>query len=435
MSRITATAAALICAVGGIALILAQAPAHVSTRHPAIGYLDSPTTDAVAALNRQISEGQISLRHDEPQGYLRSVLDALDVPIESQMLLFSETSLQSEFITHATPRALYFNDRVSVGWVQGSDAIEVAAFDPRQGMVFYVLSQRPAPTPHFSRSQQCLQCHESQTATQGVSGMLAMSMLPMSDDPNEYAVGWNVDQNTPIEDRWGGWFVTGTSVPTRHLGNVPVYHAEKGGVRATTAPRLASVEDVIDTEPYLSPYSDVTAMLVFNHQTQMTNLLTRLNWLTRVEEYDRQTGATAGNRRTLATDASPIERLAAELVDYMLFIDEAPLPGPVQGSSGFTERFGAVGPRDSQGRSLRDFALDGRTFRYPCSYMIYSEAFDALPDRARAAVYAQLSVVLAGQTTDPVYRRLTAADRQAIVEILQATKPGLPASFGAAPGQ
>ena len=424
MPRVTATACVVALSALGTAAILAQRPDSVSTRHPAINYRNGPTTDAVADLNRRIAAGDVQLAFSQPQGYLRSVLDALHVPVESQMLVFSETSLQSEFITHATPRALYFNDRVAVGWSQGSGALEVTALDPQQGTVFYLLDQSPAQKAHFSRSQRCLECHESPTSTLSVSGMLTMSMLPMSDDPNEYAVGWNVDHRTPIEDRWGGWFVTGASAPIRHLGNVPVYHVKQGGLREATAPRLTEVTDPVDVTPYLTPYSDVAALLVFNHQTQMTNLLTRLHWLTRVEDYERQRGGTPAT-----VGESAVVRQAAELVDYMLFIDEAPLPGQVQGSSGFAETFGALGPKDSKGRSLRDLALEQRTFKYPCSYMIYSEAFDALPERARAAVYDRLLVVLSGQATDKAYLRLSPADRQAILEILRDTKEGLPASF------
>ena len=436
MFRTTATTVAAVLSAVGTAVILGQAPDRVSERHPAIDYRGGPTSDPVAALNKRIVDGTTQLEFSQPHGhgYLRSVLDALNVPVESQMLVFSETSLQSEFITHAMPRALYFNDRVAVGWVQGSDALEVAALDPRQGMVFYVLRQAPAQKAHFSRSQRCLECHESPTATINVTGMLAMSMLPMSDDPNEYAVGWNVDHRTPIEERWGGWFVTGASVPAKHLGNVPVYHVKKGGVRAAAAPQLASVKGTIDVTPYLTSHSDVAAMLVFNHQTQMTNLLIRLNWLTRVEDYEQQHGGAGATRsgEPAVADESQVAKLAAELVDYMLFIDEAQLPGPVQGSSGFAEKFSAMGPRDGKGRSLRDLVLEKRTFNYPCSYMIYSEAFDALPERARAAVYDRLWVVLSGQTTDKAYQRLSAADRQAIIEILRETKQGLPASFLAA---
>ena len=415
----------------GAAVLVGQRPADpVSARHPAIEYGKRPTTDRVADLNRRILDGTAHLTFEPAHGYLRSVLDALHVPVESQMLVYSETSLQSERITQATPRALYFNDSVAVGWVQGGDVVEVSAVDPQQGVVFYVLSQTPTQKPRFGASQRCLECHEA-ASTLGVPGMLAMSMLPMTDDPNEYAVGWSVDQRTPIDDRWGGWFVTGAAAPRRHLGNVPVYHVKKSGVRAAIAPTLTSVAGAVNAAAYLTPYSDVAALMVFTHQTSITNLITRMNWVTRVDDYDRKAGkAPARSSAAKATsDEDPVVRMAAEVVDYMLFIDEAPLTSRIQGSSGFAETFTAAGPRDSKGRSLRDLDLNTRLQKYPCSFMNYSPAFDALPARAKREVYGRLWDVLSGRVQDPAYARLSPADRRAIIEILRDTKKDLPASF------
>jgi hypothetical protein len=353
---------------------------QVSGRHPAIQYATRPTSDPMAELNRRIRNGDLQLRFEPTTGYLKSLLETLRVPVESQMLVYSETSLQSEHINQATPRALYFNDSVAVGWVMGADSLEIAAQDPQQGVIFYMLEQKPAQKPHLSRSQRCLECHEA-PSTLGVPGTLTISMLPLSDDPDEYATGWAVDHKTPIEDRWGGWWVTGAAVPIRHLGNVPVYHVKNGGVRATTAPKLTSVKGTFDTTPYLAPYSDVAALMVFNHQTHMANLITRLNWAQRVDEYDRKFGRvsvpTAGDVQK--ADDDPVVALATELVDYMLFVDEAPFTSRIQGNSGFAQKFAGAGPRDNKGRSLRDLDLETRLLKHPCSYMIYSPAFDGLP--------------------------------------------------------
>lgn len=413
--------AAALAVIAATTLIAQRAKDPVSPDHPAIQYRIRPTSDPVAELNRKIQAGDVELKMDGPTGYLKSVLDALDIPVESQLLVFSETSLQSEFITQQKPRAVYFNDTAAVGWVQGADTLEVSGFDAQQGVTFYQLDQAPAAKAHFGRTQRCLECHQAGT-TRDVPGLLLMSMLPMTDDPNEYAVGWAVDHRTPIEDRWGGWFVTGTQAPTTHLGNVPVYHVKKAGVRAAVAPKLADVKATLAGAPYLTPYSDIVAQLVLNHQTTMTNVLTRMNWTARVDEHEKASGRAQG-----VEDA--VTAMAAELVDYMLFVDEAPLAGPVKGTSGFAEKFSAKGPRDGQGRSLRDFDLAKRTMRYPCSYMIYSPAFDGLPAGAKAAVYARLGHVLAGKDPDKAYQRLTATDRQAIVEILKDTKKDLPTGW------
>jgi len=403
--------AVLTSILAGGMYLAAQAPdaSQVSINHPAIEYSTRSTTDAVAQLNKKIQDGQVKLAFDDRVGYLRGVLNALNVPTESQMLVYSPTSAQAEQISETSPRALYFNDTIAVGWVKGAEQLELTALDPQQGNVFWTLDQTPQERPQFTRSTRCLECHLSDS-TNRVPGLLVMSMLPLSDNQNEYAQGWPVDHRTPIEDRWGGWYVTGTEVPARHLGNVQVYHAPKSYVRASTAPVLNSVSAKINAASYLTPYSDVVALLVLNHQAEMTDLVTRIGWEARV-----------GSPR--------IREIAAEVVDYMLFVDEANLPGGVKGSSGFAEAFSAKGPRDSKGRSLRDLDLAHHLLRYPCSYMIYSEAFDALPANARDAVYSRLWEILSGNDKDQRYARLSAADRTAIVEILRETKKNLPSYF------
>jgi hypothetical protein len=181
---------------------------------------------------------------------------------------------------------------------------------------------------------------------------------------------------------------------------------------------LASVEGQFDLKGYLTPYSDVVPQLVIAHQANMTNLITRTGWEARLAD-----------ARPTADAAARVTEAARDLVDYMLFVDEAPLVGPVKGGAGYEAIFTATGPRDMKGRSLRELDLRRRLFRYPCSYMIYTPAFDGLPARAKDAVYARLWEVLSGHEKGPRYRGLTLADRQAIVEILRETKPGLPTFF------
>jgi hypothetical protein len=195
-------------------------------------------------------------------------------------------------------------------------------------------------------------------------------------------------------------------------------------VRAEVAPSLTIGTGTFDTSPYLTPYSDVAALMVLNHQLHLANLLTRLGWESRIASQE-QSQAGAGN----AGKPIDVRDTAREVVDYLLFIDEAPLPSPIQGSSPFAQEFMKRGPRDGQGRSLRDLDLTRRLLRYPCSYMIYTEAFDALPATAQAMVYERMWEILSGSETDKAYARLSLADRRAIIEILRATKKGLPDYF------
>jgi len=231
-----------------------------------------------------------------------------------------------------------------------------------------------------------------------------------------------VDHRTPFEQRWGGWYVTGTHGAMRHMGNATVRDVEKPASMITgDTLNLASLEDRFDTRGYPSARSDIVALMVFEHQMHAANLLVRVGWDARVAQF----------AQTLDVAAGPMRDAIDELVDYFLFVDEAPLAAKVVGSAAFAERFLAVGPRDRRGRSLRELDMRTRMMRYPCSYMIYSAAFDGLPTTVRDGVYRRLWQVLSGRDRSARYARLSVADRRAIVEILRDTKQNLPDYFRA----
>ena len=388
-----------------------------SIQNPAIGYYTQPARDPVAALDARLAEGKTHLRFENVAGYLRSVLAALHVPIESQVAVFSRTSFQAAIITPKNPRTLFFNDAVAVGWMHGG-FIELAAQDPQIGITFYTLKQDRQEPPRFERQSACVSCHISD-ASLGVPGMMVRSTYTDPDGMPRLILGaYLTDHRSPLDQRWGGWYVTGKTGGARHLGNALLTDPDHPESMITPSTlNLASLRGQFDTTQYLSPYSDVAALLVFNHQMHMMNLITRVGWEARLAAAEHR------DARSLLRDA------AKEFVDYLLFIDEARLPGTIQGTSGFAEKFAALGPSDHQGRSLRDFQLHGRLMRYPCSYMIYSQAFDALPADARDAIYHRLWEVLSGKERAARYARLSVADRQAITSILRDTKVGLPEYF------
>jgi mono/diheme cytochrome c family protein len=382
--------------------------------HPAINYSKAPATDPVAELDRKLQSGEVRLESRGRSGYLQSVLAALNVPVESQMLVFSKTSFQAPRINPHNPRAIFFNDTVAVGWVRDGDVLEFVGQDPAQGAVFYTLAQKGPEPPRFQRNDTCVACHASD-ATHYVPGMFVGSVFPAPDGTTQYGPAYTTDHRTPFEIRWGGWFVTGTHHAERHMGNAIA--ADSTNLAAMVTPETVHVTDLkgrFDMDGYPSPHSDLVALLVLEHQAKMLNLFTRIGWEARI-------GSKESGRS--------IETAAAELVDYLLFVDEAELPGPIAGTSAFASRFTAQGPRDRQGRSLRDLSLKDRLLEYPCSYLIYSAPFNAMPEAAKAAVYARLWQVLSGQETGDRYDRLTAADRRAILEILRETKTDLPAYF------
>ena len=369
-------------------------------------------------MSEALRSGGATLRFEPGAGYLKALLAALEIPIESQVLVFSETSAEAERIKPDNPRALYFDDTVSVGWVRGGQTLEIAATDREQGVHFYTLDQRRAERPQFAKGQRCLECHQT-LDTLGVPGLLVFSQFSMPQDKYSYATGSVMDHRSPFNERWGGWYVTGHSAE-RHIGNVK----NLTGLQAMEGKRareLETVEGEFDAKGYLTPHSDIVALMVLEHQTHMTNLLTRIGWEARLLMSGQASPAPP------KTSGLSLGESAAEVVDYLLFLDEAPLSGKVRGSSRFAERFSSSGPRDRSGRSLRDFDLERRMMKYRCSYLIYSPAFDALPAPARDAIYERMWRVLSAQAEPP--SKLALADRRAVVEILQQTKKGLPSYF------
>ena len=402
-----ATTAALLAI--NVAIAIAQRPGAFdqSINHPAIRYNTTDATTVVEALNRKLADHSAALVYDEKSGYLKSVLDLLRIPVESQMLVYTQTSLQAQHITMTNPRAIYFNDHVSVGYVRGGGLLEIVAQDPVLGSVFYVVHQQRVAAPTVGRESQCLRCHLSWD-TLGVPGQTVLSTFPRKDD-NDYANGFTVDHYRPIEDRWGGWYVTGKRVPARHAGNLPLFmpsfaRATEGRPGTTPPPAKVSLAGQFDLSGYPTPYSDIVALMVMEHQAHLFNLLTRATWESRVG---------VESRVAEAVDA---------IVDYMLFVDEAPITGgPIEGSSGFAETFTAAGPRDANGRSLRDLDLKTRLQKYPVSYMIYSPSFRALPPPVKDLVMGRINRVLAGEEGGPKYAHLTPPIRQAVQAILKST--------------
>ncbi|MCS7024103.1 MAG: hypothetical protein NZV14_04845 [Bryobacteraceae bacterium] len=398
--------------------------------HEAIQYSKLPLSDPVARLRAKLERGETKLAWDEEFGYLRSLLRELKIPIESQVLVFSKTSFQAPRISPRTPRAIYFNDTVSVGMVRGGEVLEIASQDPKQGVIFYTLDLERSENPRFERRDTCLQCHAS-GGTLGVPGLVVRSVYPEPTGmPAFHAGGFITDHRSPLAERWGGWYVTGKHGSQRHLGNAVARNRDKPQqLEMEGTQNVLDLRDKFDTGAYLSPSSDIVALMVLEHLTHMTNLITRVGFETRLAlHYQAGINKAFGRPAEELSESTRrrIDSAVEEMVDYMLFVDEAPLVEPVQGSNRFAEVFNHQGPRDSKGRSLRDFDLRTRLFRYPLSFMIYSEAFDQMPGEARERVLRRLFHILKGKDPSPKYRRLTAEQRQAIFEILLETKPNLP---------
>lgn len=343
---------------------------------------------------------------DKDLGYLPAVLEMLGVPAESQMLVFSKTSVQRHPITPENPRALYFSDNVYVGYIPGAPDLEIAAVDPELGTVFYTVHQDQDEPVRFRRSNDCLQCHAS-ARSMGVPGFVLRSLdtdasgeiIPTTDTER-------ISHCTPLSDRWGGWFVSNAPADWIHRGNAP---GEKAG---TLEAVNARIKQLSVPHKYPQQGSDPLALLVHDHQTHMHNYITRLHMegLQRISEY--------GSVRYLDIQIRAFLR-------YLLFTEEAQLPSKLEGSQPFRDAFQKNAKRDSKGRSLKDFDLTTRVFRYPCSFLIDSESFRKLPNQLREVILARLHEVLTGRDPHPDFKNLDKQEATAVLEILRETAPDL----------
>lgn len=425
------------------AQIAVQNQGYVPYSDAPINYRTRELHDPVAELERRLESGQARLVYDKDHGYLKSVLSLLKVPVNSQTLVFSKTSFQYPKISPEHPRALYYNDDVYVGSVHDGKAIEIVSFDAMQGAIFYLLDEQKVDKPVFQRAElDCTQCHIARE-TRGVPGVFMRSVNPTTAGALAPRSVFGVtDQKTPLKARWGGWYVTGSLAGTTIANTAFTAQPRSADPNTPLAPLAASpLPPAFDKTQYLAPTSDQVALLVLGHQTQMHNLITLTNYQTRLALYDlaKADGAAAKGAAAPAVDDLPeaarkqITTPAEQLLRYLLFAGETPLGGldakKVLAASPYARDFAARGPRDSQNRSLRDFDLHDRIFRYPCSYLIYSSAFDAIPEPAKGYIYHRLLQVLTGQDQGPDFASLSAQDRQAILQILLETEPGLPAEW------
>jgi hypothetical protein len=386
-----------------LALIVATGQSRYAgtlDQHPAIQYRGGELTDDVTALALDLEAKKTTLAFDGRQGYLLALLERLHVPVESQLLLFSKTGIQNAHTTPETPRALYFNDRVVVGYIPGAPVLEIASHDPRQGVIFQTLKQDSWLPGEFARPDRCLSCHLSSNSMD-VPGILVRSMFAAHDGRALPQLGsFLVDHRSPLEQRWGGWYVTGTHGAARHMGNAFVVDNSNAAAAVSSATLNQSTLDPrVEVTSYPAATSDIAALLVFDHQGRAMNLLTRLGWETRIAAADGRLDFSKGE----------LGEVLAETADYLLFAGEATFTSPVGGVSAFSKTFSGSGPKDRAGRSLRELDLQTRLFKYRCSYMIYSPAVDALPAEARTALFARLQ------------SRITDRDTLAI---LDDTKPG-----------
>jgi hypothetical protein len=407
---------------GLLMLLLASTPSQAQlpyeTEYPPIGYGEVAPQDSFSQLMETLeAEGKVLEFANDGSGFLDSLLAALDIDPSSQVLVFSKTSIKQRFINSKVPRSLFFNDEVYVGFVPGSRTLEIAAMDPQLGPVFFDFSQQAEAEPRFELEDggRCLRCHDTYALTGGGVPRFLLSSVIAGPDGNliSHELSEITDTSTPIDRRWGGWYVTGTHGSMQHRGNLIITDPSMlSHLDLTATGNIEDLSTFVDLTPYPRATSDIVALLVLQHQVELQNVLTRLNFESRTQLADKG-----------ELDAATLDTLTQPVLDSLFMANEAPLSAEVKGTSGFREYFEQQGPKDAKGRSLREFDLQTRTFKYPLSYLIYSEAVDALAAPVKQHLFARIKAVLENADAAKAYPHIDADTRTAIAEILQATKP------------
>lgn len=395
--------------------------------HPAISYRDLGYRNPVARLQAQLAAGTAQLSYDSTTGYLPAILKALDVPVSSQVLVFSKTSFQAARIYPHSPRAIYFNDAVSVGHVGNGDLLELIATDPNAGVVFFTLDQTKQARPQIvRRNDECLSCHAT-PRTLGVPGLVVRSIhSDRTGMPVARTSSYFTDHRSPLEQRWGGWYVTGTHGTARHMGNQMATDAA-GTLDAEAGANVVDLSRFLRPGLHLTPHSDIVALMVLEHQVRIVNLMTRVAWETRLALADHEALRLPNEpSEWSASIRRRIEGPAEVLVRSLFMLDEHPLTSPVAGNSRFSEEYSSRGPRDRAGRSLYELDLTRRLYRYRLSPLIYSEQFAGLPPEVHRYILDRVDDVLSGRERSVEFASITDAERRALREILRDTLP----SFG-----
>ena len=414
----------------------------VFERAPVLYYETEPDNQVTRLLAQAQKEGFLSSGSDRE--ILLELLARLKVPLESQVLVFSKTSAQNSHIAPNTPRALYYSDDVYVGWVQGGE-IEVASLDKRLGMVFHLIkltSREDHRPPELVRERSCLNCHAG-SSNQDLPGLMVRSVYPSDSGLPLFEAGtFHTRQSSPISERWGGWYVTGEVESKSHLGNAiaTVVNNKFGGVELQhfANGRVDKLDSLFNASPYPNGgQSDVVALMVLEHQAGVHNVLVEANLTTQATLYRhaemKKAFGEPVNSSLSETNERILDRMAEKVLHEMLYVDEIEVPGGIEGSATFQRAFKANARKSADGRSLKDFRLYGRLMKYRCSHLIYSEAFEDLPEAMRSRILDKLHSILTEPASWPDYAHLAESERGHLLTIIGETVPNLPPSWKKTP--
>ncbi len=393
-----------------------EVPTYRDFDRPPHSYWQRPLKDRFTLLKQDLESGRLSLDRSSEKAFLLSLLQALQVPASSQMLLFSTTSLQLSLINPGNPRALYFSDDIYVGYIPGGK-IEIISLDPELGGIFYIFSiPRGDQQISVERATRCMNCHVADE-TQHVPGLVIKSVVPgpSGGSLTAYRIGQSGHQ-IPLSERFGGWYLTGADRFTNHWGNVIGKLSPQG---LSTQKVTAGMRFSYARYPVAS--SDILPQLLHEHQAGFVNRVLEAGYRARTISFLNQNG------QLNEQQAAELDAQAEAVVKYLLFADETPLPkGGVMGLPEFNKDFSAQARKTAQGLSLRDLELKTRLFKYRCSYMIYSPVFQGLLPDMKQRIYKRLGKALDVRTPDQDYAYLPEAEKRVIRQVLLETLADLP---------
>ena len=393
------------------------------------GYFSKDAKDPVTLLMKRIQRGEVLIKEPNGKPLVERLLRELGLNKDTQVLVFSRTSLQRREVSYSNPRALYFNESVYLGWMPNG-RIEIASFDPELGPIFYFQRELDdASSPLLARTRSCLGCHAGD-ATNFLPGSLGRSVYPDKSGRSLRSIDdyRRSGHHIPLHDRYGGWFVSGNHGAMRHMGNAIA--SREGGKITIDREQFANLEKLdrfFSTEAYPAPGSDIAALLVFDHQVTMHHRLVEAAYRARQSLFDSKLDPKETDVSKLSKGRSTDEFLEGrdKVVDYLLFRDETPIP-KVSCDPAFRRAFSANRIADRRKRSLKDLRLDGRIFENRCSYMIYSPTFDQFPPMLKGAIYARIHEILTSPKPVEGFDYLGKEEKRRILEILDETKEDLP---------
>ena len=396
---------------------------------PPIEYSTSTASNQLTCLMRKWGEDGHPMPPGSSKEFLSAFLQRMSVPTASQVLVFSKTSLQRDLIRPDQPRALYFSDDCYIGWVPGG-LVEVVVSDPKLGVVFYSLdSRKPDGPPEVKRDQGCLSCHGG-SMTRDWPGLVVRSVYPdVQGNPITAAGGFLTGHDSRMEDRWGGWYVTGAHGGSRHMGN-QIAQGRGGDARLDreAGANLTNLDGFFSADRYLRGDSDIVSLMVLEHQVGMHNRLSigalRVRKWTHYQRQLRRELGEAPTDEPTGSALRVVQNEARKIVEHVFYSGEIPLPeGGIRGAGAFESEFRGNRREDARSRSLKDFALRTRLFTYRCSYMVYSRAFEDMPVSLKTEVFRRMLEVLDFEDRSKEFAHLGEEERSAIREILMATHP------------